>query len=518
MGKKIILTVAAVCAAFNLALAEISMPKIFSDDMVLQSGKPVKFWGKAAPGAKVEIVMEKLSAKTSADSDGNWEVYMDPLEPTKAERSLHVFENGHIQKSINGVLVGEVWICSGQSNMEWRAANTTTLADIKKFAATNPPIRYFSQNSAPIKKTPQEDSPEGAKWIRCAEDTVANFSAVGIYFAEDIYKSLDVPVGLIYAARGATAMCCWLPKEDHAGTEGFRRELARYNIGAQDYDMQKATIEWEKRMADLKARQAKAKAEGKPIPTLPWNQMTKPTEMGTNPTNYPYGHYNKMLHPIRGYTAQGVLWYQGESDTGGDRAKFYAENLEYFIKNWRRIWNDKNLAFYMVQLASFTAGGNNNGWCGVQNAQFAMSRKMKNVKTAPSIDCGEEKDIHPKEKSIPAKRLAKMALKDIYKKDIACAEIPYIKCAKICRNKAEISFESYGAEVVCKGQPRGFEIKCFGQWIQPKAEFKDGKILLSSPNGQNIQAVRYLWRAWCMPDICLFSNGKPIPNFNSELN
>lgn len=536
--KKTILTIAALLSGYAL-FADIWLPKIFSDDMVLQREIPVKIWGKSTPKATVGVILYDQKKKTTADEKGNWSITFDPLSTHKDGFDIQIYENGKLAKEVKNVLIGEVWLLGGQSNMEWHLKNTTDATEAIK-RADKPTLRYFNQYSKAIAETPQTDSPDGAKWIVSNQKDAASFSAVGYYFAEKIAENLDgVPVGLIATARGGSAMITWIPEEKLANTKYTTKRKAEFDEkkAAYNYDkaLEKYNADKKKYDADIKKYNddkkkydelvAKAKAENKtldakanPAPQKPANLKGAPLKLSPwSETTTPSYLFNAKIAPLAGFSVRGVLWYQGESDSRGSSLAEFREQFKNIVEPWRELFG-RELPFIFVQLTSYE---NKNDWPQTRWDQFLTTKDLKKVYMAVSIDLGEKNDIHPREKTKVGHRMANIALKEIYALPKIQPYGPRFSTVKYSARGTEVVFDMNGKEMKTEGQARGFELKINGAWVEAEAmKTKTGALLY--PKALNlkkakVQGVRYLWKNWAQDDIWLYSSdGIPAMSFIDE--
>jgi len=506
-------------AAFFMAslslFAEIKMPAIFSDNMVLQRDASVKVWGLASSKAGVEVQFAGANATTKADKDGKWSVELPMMKASKEPREMSILENDKLSKKIKNVLVGEVWLASGQSNMEWNVGNTDT-AEATKKEADYPTMRYFKQRGDFASSKPMADC-VGGKWVETTPNQVMGYSAVGFYFAEQLMKELDVPVAIIYAALGATPMNAWVPADKLDSSDAFKQDVAEYNKRMKEYNYAAMHKKWEgevgKYMASRKEA-VRARAPKMPMPShFVQNEPIPEDPLG--PRQLPAGSFNAKIAPIVGYALRGVIWYQGEGDAHTYRVADFEKNFTTLIQTWRELWNNKDMPFYFVQL---TAHYRPHKWEDARDAQRKVSEKLNNAEMAVTVDVGSQKEIHPRSKKPVGVRLANIALKNIYKKNVTYPFSPKFKELKKNGSSAMITFESGKRKLVCKGDPRGFEILTpEGKWLPAIASF-DGKYIgLKSPNAETIEGVRYLWKAWCGDDVCIFNeDGLPLAPFSTQ--
>ncbi|MFR6033256.1 MAG: hypothetical protein ACLUKN_08830 [Bacilli bacterium] len=309
--------------------SEIKMTKIFGDNMMLQAGKPVKIWGSADPNAEVSVKFGDCEKSVKASDDGSWAVRLSSMRPDKNPKELVVFENGKEGKRIKNVLVGEVWVLGGQSNMEWKLIPTTDGEAAAK-RANYPIFRCFQQDGRSMAEVPQKDFPDGAKWVECTPKTAPSFSGVGFYFAEKLMKDLDVPVAVIYTPLGATSMACWIPEKDMSACCALKKQFDKFKKESAGYDYKKALGEHKKKIAEFDAKVAKAKAKGQNVPSVPWDFRIAPNEF--SPWKFfwiPAYHYNAKVAPLDGFAVRGVLWYQGEPDSTSWMLDNYQRQFEF---------------------------------------------------------------------------------------------------------------------------------------------------------------------------------------------
>ncbi|MFI3290265.1 MAG: sialate O-acetylesterase [Opitutales bacterium] len=494
--------------------AEISMPKIFSDNMMLQRQMPVKIWGKADANALIGVEFEDQKIETRADKNGNWSMFLRPLKASFKPLVMNIYENGALAKEIKNILIGEVWIAGGQSNMQW-SLNKFNLLKKDEKRGNNALIRMFTQKADATSASPQFDSPEDAKWQLCTVDNFGDFSALAFFFAEDLSASIKAPVGIVETSLGGARMVPWLAMEDIEKTPAFEKELDTFKKNYNpEFDYESALATWKEKLKEYNAKKAKAKEEGTAFKE---KAPAKPTEFGRmRAQQIPSFLYNAKIAPIAGYTARSFLWYQGESDSVD--AETFSEKFKSLILAWRKYWN-KPMPFYFVQLPSYDI--KDRQWAETRWEQLKTKNSLRMVEMAVTIDTGEEKNIHPNDKEVISKRLAKIALKRIYGNRFMTGEYePMIRNATYDKNKALISFHLFGRKLEQKGDLRGFEILVDEEWIAPtsiRAELEKGMIVLKAQDDKVIEGVRYLWKAWAKPDVCLFSDvGLPAATFLDE--
>ena len=499
-----------VAAMGRPASADVSLNNMFGDHMVLQQGIKNKVWGKADPGEAVTVTLGGQSQSATAGADGSWHLFLDPVMEYGGPHTLTV--KGKNTVTFNDVLIGEVWVCSGQSNMQW-SVNQANDADVEKAAAKFPNIRFVS---VPQVGTQEPQWNFEGKWHACSPETVGEFSAVGYFFGRQLYQTLGVPVGLIDNAWGGSAAEAWVKRDKIAGHPTLKAIHERWLTVEQNIDAAKA--DFEKKLAGWKDAAAKAKAEGKPAPRQP----TSP-EGQLRGNSRPGNIHSGVLTPSIGYGIKGAIWYQGESNAS--RAFQYRELFPFMIKTWREEWGLGDFPFYWVQLADFRQEKTEPGesdWAELREAQTMTMKALPNTGEAVIIDIGEGKDIHPKNKQDVAKRLARWALVETYKvPNIACRS-PLYKGMEKQGGTIVLSFDNVGTAAAGwrpfdQPEPIGFTIAGDDRkFVAAKARIlPDGRIEVSSDAVADPVAVRY---AWADNPVCnMYSSaGLPLTPFRTD--
>ncbi len=473
------------------AIAEVQLPNIFSDSMVLQRDQENRIWGRAEAGEKVTVTIAGQSHQTAADSDGNWQVKLAPLS---VGDPLTLSVKGNNEIKLTDVLVGEVWICSGQSNMAM-TVDRSNAADLEKAAADFPRIRMI--NFPRVGTQSPVWTHNNSSWMVCSPQTVGGFSAVGYFFGRQLHQTLDVPIGLINNAWGGSSCEAWINRDLMKADPQYQPMLARWDAMQKNLDSlsEKATLNDadKKQVANLKRQ-------------LSGNH---------NPANI----YNGVLKSHLGYGIRGAIWYQGESNAG--RAYQYRTLFPLMISNWRDEWKQGDFPFYWVQLADFrseNADPGDSSWAELREAQTMTMDKLANTGEAVIIDTGEGYDIHPKNKQTVGRRLARWALAKDYGIDIAC-QSPRYKSMETSGNKITLTFGDIGNgwRPFDVREARGFAIAGEDQkfvWATAKIQ-KDGQIEVSSDQVAAPVAVRYGWAE--NPVLNMFNNtGLPLTPFRTD--
>lgn len=428
--------------------AEIKLPAIIGDHMVLQQGQKNPLWGWAEAGEKITVSVNGQSHTTTADAKGKWKVTLDPL---KVGGPYEITIKGKESITLKDVLSGEVWICSGQSNMAWTVSNSND-ADLEIMTANYPKIRLIS---VPQVGTQEPQDNFNGKWEACTPQTVGSFSAVGYFFGRQLYQTLNVPIGLIDNAWGGSAAEAWVNRKRLEEEPAFKGLMDRWKQTEKNHNQEKSMAAYNKRLNQWKEAVKKAKAAGKPAPRRP-RQPRNPLTGNHRPANI----YNGVLHPTIGYGIKGAIWYQGESNAG--RAYQYRKLFPFMIQNWRDEWNQGDFPFYWVQLADFRSEKPEpaeSDWAELREAQTMTMSKLPNTGEAVIIDLGEAVDIHPKNKLDVGKRLARWALAKDYGVKIVY-QSPQYKSMETEGNKAILTFDHVGGglDLFDINTPVGFTI------------------------------------------------------------
>jgi len=481
------------------ASAAVKPNGLFTDNMVLQQGKKIPVWGTADGEEQVTVHLENQKASAQV-KDGKWLIWLDPM---KAGGPFEMTIRGENTITLKNVLVGEVWICSGQSNMQWPV---TASADSQQTIANsaNPQIRLYTVPHV-TSDTPLSDV-KGA-WVECGPQTVGGFSAVGYFFGKELQAALKVPVGLINTSWGGTPAEAWTSRpmlESHPELKGIVEHWERY--AKDEYPKQMAA--YEEQVKKWKEAAEKAKSEGKKAPPQPKG----PPDLNT--PHRPSCLYNAMIHPLVPFAIQGAIWYQGESNAG--RAYQYRTLFPAMIKDWRKAFAQGEFTFLCVQLAPFDGGMKENTWPELREAQLLATRVLPNVGMAVITDLGEKMDIHPKRKAEVGTRLALAARALAYQQNIVYSG-PEYHDMKVDGDRIILSFKHVGGGLVAKdGDLKGFTICGKDRTFVPaQAKIVGDTVVVSSPEVKEPVAVRYGWLNF--PEVNLFNKeGLPATPFRTD--
>lgn len=444
--------------------AQISLPSVFTDHMVLQQKSDVPVWGWGVASGTIKVVgswAPKDTATTVVRSDGTWETTLKTTE-AGGPYTLSILGNG--SRELKDVMLGEVWLCSGQSNMEWTPMSNIDNRDEEIAAANHPDIRFFHIPKRGA-TTPQNNCE--ASWAACTPDVMKNTSAVAYFFGRNLQKDLNVPIGLIVSAWGGTPAEVWTPEERVMENPQIRDAM--------------------------------------PDKTYPW----WPVEPGVL--------YNQMINPIVPYSLAGAIWYQGESNR--DHPDSYGILLKTMIESWRKSFK-KDFPFYLVQIAPYTYNAGDNGAALVREHQEWVSRTVPETGMVVVSDCvADIKNIHPTNKQDVGLRLANLAMGKTYGQLASGYESPVFNGMTVNKNKVVISFLHAENGLVCKDkQITGFMIAGEDGVFEPgKAQIKDNTVIVTSPRVKQPVTVRY-----CFDDATvgnLFNKeGLPVAPFRTDRN
>ena len=521
---------------------ELSIAKIFTDHGVLQRDMPTPIWGKAAPGTPVKVRFANQTKTTKSDQQGKWQVQLDPLPTNSSPAELTVI-SGNKTITLTDILVGEVWLCSGQSNMG-HALSRATGGEEAIAAANHPKLRLFRVKQSPA-YSPVDDV-EG-EWIACSPDALrrngGGFSAVGFFFGRQLLETLDCPIGLIGSYVGGSNVEAWMSEEALAAFPNRHSQTARrlfdYKKARDGMDQAMAEhtpklVAWEAELAarndthreDLKAWSEavkKARESNQPLPTRP-----KPAAVSRRPlepNRYPHHAtvlYRGMIEPLIPYGIRGTIWYQGEANCYPKRAEEYATSFPMMITDWRKRWAQGDFPFLFVQLPNFAKAKED--WMTLRESQRQTNETVANTAMAITIDVGDPNDLHPANKKPVGERLALLARAHVYgEKRIANG--PLIKSAKpIGEGKLSLSFHNgesgLQAGVNGIGKLGGFEVAGEdGQFAYAEAEISGSQIIVSGKKGMVPKQVRYAWAPNPFPSANLYNQeGLPASPFSIIVN
>lgn len=491
-------------------LAEVRLPEIFSDHMVLLQGSDIPIWGWAAPGEDVVVSVHATreenttaiqSQKTTALADGSWRITLASIQAS-SPLTLQIRASNHI--TIEDVALGEVWLGSGQSNMAM-TVNRAMNFEEEKQKATLPNLRMFREESGPS-ATPQKHGK--GKWIVCSPDTVGNFSATLYFFGREIHQTLQTPVGLINSSVGGTPIESWIAseaQEANADLRPFFELLANEKSSVvTEAALQKYQVELAKWKEDAK----KARAEKAKLPRPPRNPAGATERIGGIG-----GLFNGKIAPLVPFAIRGALWYQGEANSTPTKAPFYEAQLRLLINDWRGRWGQE-FPFAWAQLPNF--GGPGRDWPSVREAML-KTLDLPRTGMGINIDIGEEKNIHPQNKQEVGRRLSLWALGTVYHKSVSASSGPLPTGYEIREGEIVIKFSHTDGGLTAKGGVlKGFAIAGEDkQWKSANARIEGDHVIVSSSEVKTPAAARYAWTNF--PECNLYNAaGLPASPFRTD--
>ena len=639
--RKILLLLVTVFSCYSL-FADVSLPNFFGDNMVLQRDKQIPVWGWASPKEKITVQFDHQTKTTKADKSGKW---MIKLDNENAGGPYVLTIKGKNTVTFNNVMVGEVWICSGQSNMEMPIEGWGKINNYEnEIAAANYPLIRHIKVPNTVSSTPQDNIPK-TDWKICSPETAGDFTAAGYFFARELFKKLNIPIGLINTSWGGTMVETWTSRQAFENSDEFKDMIAtmpQLNLDSMAKVKKEASLKriealqgsmnnvdattwnepatndndwplmqlpnfwetqqlgdldgivWFRKTINLSAEDAGKAAtldlamiddndvtyvngtkvgstnaynakrnysvdagvlkEGKNVIAVrvddtggyggiygdsadmkltignhavplygEWHFKVEKITGGSasiGPNSYPTLLFNAMLNPLIPYAFRGVIWYQGETNAG--RAYQYRKAFPLMITDWRKRWNDGDFPFYFVQLASFNAanGNSNNGstWAELREAQ-AKTLSLPNTGMAVITDIGDSSNIHPKDKQDVGKRLAAIALHNVYGESVVYNG-PVYTSMKTEGNKAAISFTDIGSGLIAHdkyGYIKGFEIAGADKKFHYAKAYISGNIVVVYSDSVNAPvAVRYGWADNNLEDNLFNKEGFPAAPFRTD--
>ena len=462
--------------------ADLRLPAVFSDHMVLQRDKAVAVWGwaDAAEEVTIEFAGQKKAAK--ADASGQWSLRLDPLTASAESRKLTATGKDGRKAEVSDVLVGDVWLGSGQSNMAM-TVNRAKDFEQEKAAAAFPLIRHFKEESA---GAPTAQSQAKGKWLACTPDNVGAFSATLYFFGREIHREVGVPVGLINTSVGGTPIESWIAPEVQETKPELSAALKAQSAALPKIDPEKAKADYAVELKKFKAAKAKAVAEGTKAPRPPRNAAEVSERKGS------YGQlFNGKVAPLVPYTLKGMLWYQGEANSSDTRAPLYVHQLSALVTDWRARWGEE-LPFAWVQLPNFSRPGE--GWP-LMRESMLKTLSLPKTGMAVTIDIGEAKDIHPKNKQEVGRRLSLWALGNVYGRKVAAASGPLPAGHEIKGAEVVVTLTHAEGLKTRDGAPvKGFQLAGTDKQWKPAAARIDGaKLVVTSAEVVAPVALRYAW-------------------------
>ena len=498
--KKLLSLLAMGLASSGAVHAELKLPAIIGDHMVLQQNQADPIWGWDTPGTKITVSFAGQNHSAIAGTDGRWTVKLAPLPANATPQTLTI--TGSTKRELQDVLIGEVWVCSGQSNMEWQLTQAIN-GDLEAATSKLPNLRLIS---VPKVGTQELQNDFKGEWKASTPASASEFSAVGFLYGRYLHQILNVPVGLIDNAWGGSAAEAWVRRSTLEQDSRFKLLIEKAVQKEAALQTEKTKLDYNQAMIKWKADAEKAKAEKLAPPRAP-----APPEQWLAGQQRAGNLFAGVLNPTIGYGIKGVVWYQGESNA--PTAHEYASLFPFLIEQWRKEWGQGDFPFYWVQLANYLAQKPVPGestWAELRESQ-TKTMQLKNTGQAVIIDLGEGKDIHPKNKQDVAARLVRWALVKDYGMKLPYRS-PEFKKLTVDGNKATVTLDCFGSKL----RPFGVdEVKGFAVCGSDKvwhwatgAVVGNNDVVVSSPEVAAPIAVRY---AWADNPVCNLYSAADLP-------
>ena len=492
-----------------IARADIRLPNLFSDHMVLQQKSVNAIWGFADPEERISVTSSWGSeVTTAANEEGRWQIFLEtPAHSTG--HSLHI--RGKNSVSLMDVAIGEVWLCAGQSNMGWALGNCFD-SDAEAKHANIPNFRIFKSSREHWHEPLEESRDRLSEWVPCTPETAATTSAVSYHFGKTLQQTLGVPVGIIVQAYAGTPIEGWMPAEIQRNDKRTRMHIAQLDRNSRRFDRDEALQTYRQELLLYQQKIAAGETMKNQWKPLQPPFITKPANLGHQ---YPSHIFNAMIHPIRPYGIRGAIWYQGERNSKNvPQAEHYSEQIKKLITYYRSSWHElsgghvaDDFPFILTQLPSWNPAqtapveGLKAPWAVNREAMRLASEQLSNVGLVVSIDTGDAIQLHPKNKRPIGIRHALYALENVYSRDVVGSG-PRFQNQKIDGNKIILRFETGGSDLVSANQLTGsgdtqldsFAIAGNDQvWHWADAVIDGDQVIVSSNKIASPVAVRYAW-------------------------
>lgn len=488
------------------AHAEVRLASPFTSHMVLQCDRNVPVWGMADPGERITVEFAGQKESATADANGHWRVDLKPLKASAEGRAFLVSgSKSATAVKLDDVLVGEVWLASGQSNMDFtmskkvkRFAGVTN--EEQEIAAANYPLIRMFTGEAVKTNTPQ--TAVGGQWNVCTPETAPAFSAVGYFFARDLQREIKVPVGILTLAYGASTAEAWIQREALAADPKLNPMLQRFDAAVESFRTNPPPVVAEQRSEDVSATNATPRRNRRQSVRDPIQDQHNPTVL-----------FNGMIAPVVPFAIRGVIWYQGESIVGGNEGiALYPHVQATLIRNWRALWGEGDFPFYIVQLAGQEAASNRPE---VREAQ-ATVLSLPHTGMAVAMDIGEAKNVHPRNKQDVGDRLVRIALANVYGRKIEYSG-PVYQSMKVESDRIRVKFSHADGLVARDGALKWFSIAgADGKFLPANAKIDGQSVLVSSPEVTKPVAVRYGWVNFPQGGHLYNSAGLPAVQFRTD--
>ena len=494
---RILLTATGLLFSAVSSFATVALHGIFSDHAVLQRAERVPVWGTAAPGEKIALRIGNASARATAQADGSWKAFLN-LQTEKEGPFEFVVEGEGNKITLTDILIGEVWLCSGQSNMRFHLSKSAG-GEEEATRAANPKIRLLSVG---LNVADQPVTRLREKWTVCDPNTAATFSAVGYYTGKTLQQNLNVPIGLISISWAGTVIETWMSPQALASDPDFKPITDRWAQKEAEYPQKKAEYDQNKDalMAAWRQQADEAKAKGlrEPFPPAP---PPAPLSLAR-----PSGLYYGEISPVAPYRLGGVLWYQGEQNVG--RAFQYRKLLPALIADWRSLWNQSDLPFVIIQLPNFgkpESQPRSNNFAELREGQALTASTVPHTALVVTIDAGEEADIHPKDKKTVGVRSGRLIAKEFYRAPIPEAvRGPTFANATVKDNSLRVRFDHATGLKTRDGKPPAYFAIAGtdGRYVWADATIEGDTVVLKAASVPVPATVRYNWATAPHGNLC----------------
>ncbi len=503
--------------------AAMTLSNMFTDHLVLQRNMPDPVWGWAKPGQKITVRFAGRKVAATTDAGGEWMVQLPALRQSSTPRNLTI-SSGRQTIVLHDVLVGDVWVCSGQSNMEYPMAGwfhrTNQAAALAHGTHPNIRLYFVPMIKSNFSGTPKKQAP--AVWQRCTPENLARFSAVGYFFGLSLHNALHVPIGLIDSDWGGTNIEAWIPAQGYSAVRQLKAGRAWLRKMAKR--QKKLNARYLAAMSAWLANAKEAVAAGKALPQEPagpedaissphaFNYQIPRHDWQPDPHQNPTTLFNGMINPLIPYAIRGAIWYQGENNVSShDRIYYY--HLKALIGAWRQLWHEGDFPFYIVQIAPFNYGHDGRYEPLIWQAEEKAARKIPNCGIASTMDIGNLHNIHPADKLTVGERLARIALAKTYDKPPADGIYsgPVFKSAQFSGNKVIIHFTQVGRALRSRnGKPLNwFELAgANGKFVNANAKIIGKTVVVQSPEVSNPVAVQFAFSDIAVPNLM---NSESLP-------
>ncbi len=508
----------------NVASA-VTVSSMFTNHLVLQRDMRNPVWGWARPGQKVTVQFAGRSTSATTDKQGDWMVKLPPLKASAIPRNLTIF-SGKKNIVLHDVLVGDVWLCSGQSNMQYPMAawgNRTNLAAaLAKGNHPNIRLYHVPMIESNFTGTPRRQTPDGTAWQRCTPVNLAPFSAVGYFFGLNLHERLGVPIGLIEADWGGTNIEAWIPQQGYLAVPQLKTDQAWLRTMA--VRQAKLDANYLNAMTAWLARAKKAVRAGRDIGPQPrrldairaahaFDYPIPPTDWQPDPHQNPTTLFNGMINPLIPYAIRGTIWYQGENNvTSHDHLYYY--HLKALIGSWRKLWHEGNFPFYIVQIAPYDYGHDAAMEPVIWHTQERAARRIPDSGIASTMDIGNIHNIHPADKADVGHRLALIALAKAYGFKHIIYSGPQFKSAAFSGDHVVIAFRNVGGGLVARN---GKSLSWFqiagsdGKFFPAQAAIVGNTVVVHAANVTQPTAVRFAWSDVAVPNLENKANLPALP-------